>query len=181
MKTKLFAFIALMLLPLGASAIDVEIGGINYWLEEDDRTATVESKEGGYSGDIVIPASVNYNGVSYSVTNIADVAFAYSDLTSVTIPNSVTSIGVSAFYGCIDLTSIVIPKSVRSIGFEAFSESCLTDIYALRTDPKEYNAEYCFSNVPTSTCTLHVPAGCAEAYKAMSPWNAFQRIVEDAK
>ena len=44
-----------------------------------------------------------------------------TSLTSVTIPNSVTSIGRCAFYGCTSLTSITIPDSVTSIGDEAFS------------------------------------------------------------
>ena len=46
-----------------------------------------------------------------------------SSLTSVTIPNSVTSIGNSAFYDCSSLTSVTIPNSVTSIGYRAF-QSC---------------------------------------------------------
>ncbi|MEE1000816.1 MAG: leucine-rich repeat protein, partial [Bacteroidales bacterium] len=42
-------------------------------------------------------------------------------LTSVTIPNSVTSIGNYTFSGCYDLTSVTIPNSVTSIGGSAFS------------------------------------------------------------
>ena len=50
-------------------------------------------------------------------------------LTSVTIPNSVTSIGNYAFYGCSGLTSVTIPNSVTSIGSSAFSEcSSLTSV-----------------------------------------------------
>ena len=59
-----------------------------------------------------------------SVTSIGRSAFAYcSGLTSLTIGNSVTSIGISAFYACSSLTSITIPNSVTSIGNFAFHSS----------------------------------------------------------
>ena len=74
-----------------------------------------------YSGNVVIPSSVVYNGNTYSVTSIGNGAFNYcSGLTSVTIPNSVTSIGYDAFSHCSGLTSVTIPNSVTSIGTQAF-------------------------------------------------------------
>jgi len=57
-----------------------------------------------------------------SIISIGDYAFSYcSGLTSITIPDSVTNIGTSAFSGCSSLTSITIPDSVTKIGTYAFS------------------------------------------------------------
>ncbi len=85
--------------------------------------------EGNYSGEIIIPETVTYNGIAYSVTSIGYGAFAYcSSLTSVTIGNSVTSIGNRAFEKCSSLTSITIPNSVTSIGEYAFRRSSLFSI-----------------------------------------------------
>ena len=82
------------------------------------------------AGDLIIPDTVTYNGSSYCVTSIGDNAFGCSSygggctlLTSITIPNSVTTIGESAFYNCSSLTSITIPNSVTTIGENAF-QSC---------------------------------------------------------
>ena len=73
-----------------------------------------------YTGNVVIPESVDY-GRTYSVTSIGKSAFYESNLTSVTIPNSVTSIGDCAFIGCKSLISASIPSGVISIGDHAFS------------------------------------------------------------
>jgi len=66
---------------------------------------------------LTLPES--YNGQNYEIYNYA--FFCCTSLTSINIPNSVTSIGNSAFYGCTSLESIVIPDSVTSIGEDALS------------------------------------------------------------
>ena len=105
-------------------AVEVEIDGINYDFVPKAKQATVIKKSSGeYSGEIVIPESVEHEGTAYSVTSIGSYAFNYcSGLTSVTIGNSVTSIGTQAFEGCSGLTSVTIGNSVTSIGDCAFAD-----------------------------------------------------------
>ena len=122
MKTKsFFATLMLLLCIVTMQAEVVLINGIKYNINESTGTAEVKSKPGGYTGDIVIPETVTYEGITYSVTSIGDLAFRQcTSLTSITIPSSVTNIGDGAFYGCENLTSITIPNSVTSIGSGAF-------------------------------------------------------------
>ena len=92
MKKQLLLFV-MMLLPMMASAAAVEIDGIYYNLAAN--TAEVTSNPNKYMGGIVIPATVNYDNVTYSVTSIGISAFrSCSGLASVTIPNNVTTIPV---------------------------------------------------------------------------------------
>ena len=121
MKKQLL-FLVMMMLPLVASADAVEINGIYYNLITKAQQAEVTSNPNQYTGSIVIPESVNYNEVTYSVTSIGNKAFRdCSALTSIKMPNSVTSIGGEAFAYCIGLTSVTIPNSVTTIIFGAFA------------------------------------------------------------
>ena len=118
---KLFIFL-LVFLPMMASAENVEIKGICYNVIIKAKKAEVVRRQSSrYSGNVVIPKSITYDGVTCKVTTISDNAFSSCDeLTSVTIPSSVTDIGKSAFSGCEKLTSVTIPNSVTSMGGSAF-------------------------------------------------------------
>lgn len=112
MKKKLFV----LLLFLSISTIYVFssefIDGIWYNLDYSSQTATVTSSSyymSYYSGSVVIPSTITYNGKTYNVKSIGEQAFdGCSDLTSVTIPDCVTYIGNIAFRNCTSLTSVHI-------------------------------------------------------------------------
>ena len=107
-KQLLFIVFSTLSLVVNAS---VKIGGIYYDLNSSTQTAEVAYSI--YSGDVVIPSSVNYDGIDYAVTGIASNAFINSpQLTSLTIPKSITTINYKRdfFRNSERLASIVVEE-----------------------------------------------------------------------
>ena len=141
MKKQLLLF-AMILLPLVASAHDIEVQNadgktIYYNYINDGKELAVTFRGSNsydysneYQGNVVIPEEVTYMNRTRKVTSIGGGAFyECNGLTSITIPNSVTSIGKEAFRYCSGLTSVTIPNSVTSIGDGTFEWcTCLTSI-----------------------------------------------------
>jgi hypothetical protein len=115
-KLNLTILLTMLLCMFGVKAFahDIEVqnaeGKTIYYKWVDNKTALAVSYRGNYdshynneySGNVIIPDYVEYDGITYSVTSIGSSAFyGCSGLTSVTIPNSVISIGSSAFGHCI--------------------------------------------------------------------------------
>ena len=123
---KKILLLLLVLLPIAKNEAEaVTVNGIDYLFNKKTNTAEVQAYN--YSGDIVIPETVVYNNVTYTVTSIGIGAFYNATgLTSVSIPNTVTAIksanSCGTFFGCTSLTSIIIPSSVTTIGDYAFGK-----------------------------------------------------------
>ena len=124
MKTKLFSL--LVALFATTALFGYEYKGISYSTRGGyggEETVSVSGPTDAYRCPAVIniPSTVTFDGITYRVTSIDDKAFfCYTGLTSITIPNSVTSIGEAAFYGT-GLTSITIPDSVINIRKSTFA------------------------------------------------------------
>ena len=111
---------AVLALAGGAQAQEFTVGGIEYGLYADYGRAYVN----GYTGspvDVVIPATVEYGGESYSVTEISSYAFAEcASLESVTLPQGMTDIYESAFQDCAALKNVSLPEGLEYISDQVF-------------------------------------------------------------
>lgn len=137
-----------------------ESGGIQYViLSSDDKTVAVEHYCGDSVGNVIIPQTVRFDD-EYAVKEIKDGAFyCCKGLSSISIPDGVTTIGYSAFMFCSGLSSIRIPKSVTSIESDAFSYcEGVTSIKVDRKNPVYDSREDCNAIVETATNTLFT--GC---------------------
>ena len=126
---------------------------ITYDITSSTTVKVIASSDEIYRDSVTIPTSVLFEGNDYSVTAIGANAFKDSRVTTVTIPNSITSIGNSAFESCYGLTSIIC--NVES--------------------PLEIEASV-FQEVDQSYCRLNVPTSSLAAYRAAAYWKEFETI-----
>ena len=160
------------------------VGGISYSVNTTNKTASVVSNYYGvYSGNIIIPETIIYDNTTYSVTSIGEDAFYKSGITSVTIPNSVTSISENAFLDCHQLEFVTIGNSVTTIGEYAFRYCYrLTELISLAVNPPtcgigRYSSAF-GDGVNKAACRLLVPKESISKYKAAKDWKEFKYISE---
>lgn len=107
----------------------VEIDGFYILIIDRDSPSYIEGMNQAsitfgikdYSGDVVIPETVKYNGIEYTITGITFEAFRdCKNLTSIVLPSTMNMIGVSAFEDCTALSSVTWPANLSGVGGKAF-------------------------------------------------------------
>lgn len=136
----------------------------------DDNTVAAHFLEPDEEGKLEIPETVEIDGKTYTVTEIAANAFKDNkDLTEVTIPGTVTKIGDGAFAGCENLRAIYVfaPEPISLTAAEA--RSIVTR--AAENVPSQ------FEGIDFDACTLYVPIGSEQKYRDAEGWKLFVNIV----
>lgn len=195
------------------SSFDKTINNIKYVCHSGTKKAKVVGNTFPSSPtvNVVIPATFVVDGTEYTVNEIADRALMPSDymnnpIVSLTIPETVESIGDYAVFNCYNLTEIKIPKGVKHIGAHAFQYCLWVETIELPASLTSID-EYAFGNIyylesvvsyitnpfaiadnvfgiadgdalTPPTATFSVPAGTKGKYEATAGWKESPTITE---
>ena len=184
---KTFSLLLVLFCSLSLCAEKFEYNEI-FYNTINDSTAEVHFQTwwgfSGYQHDtIVIPPTVDYNGRTYRVVGIVQSAFIdFTSLITVSIPNTVTTIGISAFANCTNLSKVLIPSSVQTIGSAAFAYcTSLKEVTCLAPIPPTcgelvLNDYEMFYGVDVSNVLLYVPVESIDLYKKAEYWKDFKIV-----
>ena len=136
----------------------------------DDNIVAAHFLQPDETGKVEIPEKVEIDGIEYTVTEIAEDAFkGNTELTEVTIPGTVTTIGSGAFGGCTNLKAIYV-LSPTPANLAATASSRAQHKVASTTVSQ-------FEGIDLETCVLYVPYGSEQAYREAEGWKDFKHIV----
>jgi len=155
-KTVLLFLIAFF--SLSVNAAEVTLNGITYKTDNVEGTAKITAYTIDLPADVVILSGIEEDNVLYPVVAIENEVFKdCTNITSVSLPEGLATIGASAFAGCTGLAKIISKNPT----------------------PPECDAN-AFDGVSKSACLIYVPFAAATAYKAVAGWAEFgNRINED--
>ena len=126
-----------------------EVGGLFYKTAEgysmDFVEVTGNPGGGKYSGDVVVPGTVEYDGITYTVKGVGNRAFERcGDLRKVTISEGIYKIGANAFYYCGNLERVILPSTLEKIdGSNPVFTGC-SKLEIITTAPREGQENYCY-------------------------------------
>lgn len=153
MRKKVLFLVLGFILSVTGNAYDFEKNGFYYNITSiQNLTVELTCGDVKYSGDIVVPDSVDYSNKSFVVTRLGDYVFqGCGEITSIVIPHSVTTTGAYTFSGCSNLKTLTIPYSITEIGKSTacsdYGRYCFSGCYNLEN--------LIFEEGSTATLYLH--------------------------
>lgn len=187
--------------PIGSLACFKKVNGNKYLIDpENENTTLIRAyKEGGYE----IPENIEIEGKKYtvsnigsysiekfcdnialpnSITNIESYACWYNKkVTSLTVPEGVTSIGKNAFTFD-NLEELTLPSTLQTVGYTFLSSSKIKSVTCKAVTPPTFDVPNYFSesgyleSYKLKNATLYVPEGTEELYKAAKGWKLFYTV-----
>ena len=174
--------------------VTIKVDGIYYHYYDDEVTEVTEVSvakgDEPYSGDIIVPSQITYNGKTYAVTSIHWFAFQNANLTSLQLPGTITSIEWGAFDGMTGLTSLVIPEGVTTIegigGIDLRRLTLPASLKQIRSFYGDNLEAVCLKSqtppiildYPNPDVLLVVPSDCRNAYQQDDKWGRMPWIAE---
>ena len=172
-----------LFMTYGSNPSEFTVGDLNYRVNGDGVSVTVTGHVDGYNatGALIIPESVSYEGHDYAVTVIGNTAFMYCFyLTSLTIPNSVTTIEEGAFAYCSGFTGdLVIPNSVTTIEPSAFHTCYAFDGSLILGTGVTSIGAWAFNSCDGLTGVLNIPSNVESIGEDAFVYCNFNGIVVD--
>lgn len=101
--------------------VELEKDGYTSQTNAPMKVISGTNADGAYTGDVIIPSSIDYDGVKFSVTAIGTGAFYNKNVKSVYIPGCVETIGLNAFRMCYNMESMTLCNGIKKIESHAFS------------------------------------------------------------
>ena len=130
-------------------------------------------------------SSINFAETIEATEIPSSFCFYSSNLTSINIPEGITTIGNMAFYGCKKLNNITLPSTITYIGSSGFNEtygvSNLNKVFKIKAKepPRLYNSSVlAYSN--SNISKIIVPQSCLDKYKKASNWSSFASKMEES-
>ena len=162
---------------------ETTIDGFTYQYITDSKVAMLIKGEPETS-TVVIPSSIDIEGVNYALISIEGKAFWNMNIIKeLTISEGIQTIGDKAFQYCFGLETVDLPSSLTEIGENAFGNcSNIASVTVRMTNPFAINDNVFGSTnnktITKPSATLYVPKGTMDKYQAVDGWKSFAKIEE---
>lgn len=105
---------------------DFVVNHIHYTILDNNQVSVLGADDG--ITEIEIPAQIIYQGITYTVQNVADYAFAFCNITSLKVNEGIKKLGIGSFYKTKNLSSVQLAQSINDIEVGSFNLSALKSV-----------------------------------------------------